>query len=131
MNARLAYLLVAGGGALGSVARFWISNAMLQRAGGTFPLATLLVNVSGSFAIGLFATLTGAEGRWLVGPEWRLAFMTGMCGGYTTFSAFSLQTMNLALAGDWLRASANVVLSLVLCLLAVWLGHVCAGALNR
>jgi CrcB protein len=64
-------------------------------------------------------------------PEWRLAFMTGVCGGYTTFSSFSLQTLNLATDGDWLRAAANVMLSVALCLGAVWLGHLCAAAISR
>lgn len=74
---------------------------------------------------------TGTEGRALMRPEWRLAFMTGVCGGYTTFSSFSLQTLNLATDGDWLRAAANVMLSVVLCLGAVWLGHLCATVISR
>src|SRR5207247_8085647 len=96
----------------------------------TFPLGTLLVNVSGSFVIGLFFTLTDSEGSWLVGPSWRQFVMVGVCGGYTTFSSFSLQTLNLARDGEWLYASANAVLALVLCLLAVWLGHLLAMSIN-
>ena len=98
--------------------------------GETFPLGTLVVNVTGSFVIGFFATITGVEGRWLVGPSGRNFFMTGICGGYTTFSSFSLQTLNLARENEWLYAGANAVLSLVLCLVAVWLGHVAASALQ-
>jgi CrcB protein len=108
---RLDYLLVAGGGALGSAARYWLSGIIGRWFGETFPYGTLLVNISGCIAIGFFATLTGPEGRALVRPEWRLAFMSGVCGGYTTFSSFSLQTLNLGLEGDWLRAGANIVLS--------------------
>jgi CrcB protein len=86
--------------------------------------------VSGSFIIGLFATLTAPEGRWLVGPSGRNFFMTGVCGGYTTFSSFSLQTLTLAQEEEWLYAGGNAVLNLVLCLVAVWLGHILALKLN-
>ncbi len=126
----LNYLLVALGGALGSIARFWASGVLANRFGEAFPWGTLLVNVSGSFLIGLFATLTAPEGRWLVGPAGRTFFMTGFCGGYTTFSSFSLQTLSLAEDGEWLYACGNVLLSVVLCLLGVWLGHVLALKLN-
>src|SRR5205823_4845409 len=99
--------------------------------GETFPWGTILVNVSGSFAIGLFAALTEpGGGRWLVSPAWRQWFMVGICGGYTTFSSFSLQTLSLARAGEWFYAGANAMLSLALCLLAVWLGHLLAMSLN-
>ncbi len=128
---RLDYLLVAGGGALGSIARYWLSGIVGRRFGETFPYGTLLVNVSGCLAIGFFAAYTGTEGRALLRSEWRLAFMTGVCGGYTTFSSFSLQTLTLATDGDWLRAAANVMLSVVLCLGAVWLGHLCATVISR
>lgn len=128
---RLDYLLVAGGGALGSVARYWLSGIVGRRFGETFPYGTLLVNVSGCLVIGFFATYTGTESRLLVRPEWRLAFMTGVCGGYTTFSSFSLQTLNLTMEGDWLRAGANIVLSVALCLAAVWIGHLCAATISR
>ena len=128
---RLDYWLVAGGGALGSVARYWLSGVVGRRFGETFPYGTILVNVSGCLAIGFFATFAGTEGRALIRPEWRLAFMTGVCGGYTTFSSFSLQTLNLSLDGDWFRAASNIFLSVALCLGAVWLGHVCAATLSR
>lgn len=124
------YLLIALGGALGSVARFALSGVVAQHIGETFPWGTLIVNVSGSFVIGFFATLTEPEGRLLVGPEGRQFFMTGVLGGFTTFSSFSLQTLSLARDGDWLRAGGNAVGSLVLCLLAVWLGHFAAASLN-
>ena len=124
-------LAVAFGGALGSLARFWLAEAFVALGMVYFPWATLLANVSGSFLIGLIAALTGPDGRLLVAPELRLFWMVGICGGYTTFSAFSLQTLTLAQGGEWGRAGLNVVLSLVLCLLAVWLGYVAAAWLNR
>ncbi len=127
----LGYLAVAAGGALGSVARYWLSGAVAQRFGETFPWGTILVNISGSLVIGFFATLTGPEGRWLVNPAFRQQFfMLGLCGGYTTFSSFSLQTLNLLEDGQGLAAGANVVLSVVLCLAAVWLGHLLAAVWN-
>jgi CrcB protein len=127
----LSYLWIAIGGALGSIARFWFSGFIAQRFGETFPLGTILVNVTGSFAIGFFATLTSPDGRVMVSPSFRQFFMIGICGGYTTFSSFSLQTLNLANDGEWLFAGLNVVSSVVLCLAAVWLGHVAATALSR
>jgi CrcB protein len=118
------------GGGLGTLARFGLSGVAARWTGEAFPWGTLLVNVTGSFAIGFFATLTGAEGRVLAPTGLRQFFMLGLCGGYTTFSSFSLQTLSLAQEGEWLRAGANVVASVVLCLVAVWLGHVLAAALN-
>jgi fluoride exporter len=118
------------GGGLGSLGRFWLGGWIANTVGQTFPWNTLVVNVSGSFLIGLFATLTGPEGRWLVSGSFREFFMLGVCGGYTTFSSFSLQTLNLAQDGEWFRAGANCALSLILCLLGVWLGHALAMYLN-
>jgi CrcB protein len=126
----LNYILVGVGSAIGGVSRFWASGVIANRFGQSFPWGTLVVNVSGCFIIGLFATLTATEGRWLVGPSGRNFFMTGVCGGYTTFSSFSLQTLNLARDEEWLYAVGNAALSLVLCLAAVWLGHVLAEFLN-
>ncbi len=129
--ARLAsYLWVAIGGALGSVARFWFSGVVARRFGETFPWGTLLVNVTGSFIIGFFATVTAPDGRWLAPAGFRTFFMFGICGGYTTFSSFSLQTLNLAEDGEWFLAGANVLGSVALCLVAVWLGHLLALAFN-
>jgi CrcB protein len=126
----LNYFWIGLGGALGSVARFWLSGFIARHFGETFPLGTLLVNVSGSFAIGFFATVTDTEGRWLVSPAFRQFFMAGVCGGYTTFSSFSLQTLTLAQDGEWLKAGANAVASLAFCLIAVWLGHLAGLSLN-
>lgn len=89
------------------------------------------MNVSGSFAIGLFAALTGPDGRWMANPRQSLFFMAGVCGGYTTFSSFSLETLKLAQEGQVLYALANVTTSVVFCLLAVWLGHLLGQTLNR
>ena len=127
----LAYLWIAIGGALGSVGRYWFSGVVARHFGESFPWGTLLVNVSGSLVIGFFATLTGPDGRWLV-PAWfrQQFFMLGVCGGYTTFSSFSLQTLTLAQDGEWLYAGANVLFSRRACLLAVWLGHLLAAGLN-
>lgn len=118
------------GGGLGSLARWWVSGWVANSIGQTFPWGTLLVNISGSFVIGLFATVTGPEGRWLASASFRQFFMVGICGGYTTFSSFSLQTLTLAEDGEWFKAAANCVLSLVLCLIGVWLGHVLAMQIN-
>lgn len=126
----MTYLLVAFGGALGSVGRLWFSGFVADRIGGTFPWGTILVNISGSFVIGFFAAMTLPEGRWLATSQGRAFFMYGICGGYTTFSSFSLQTLDLARSGDWLKAGGNVVASVVLCLLAVWLGHLLAMSIN-
>ncbi len=127
----LLYVLIALGGALGSIARFWINGLVSSQVGETFPWGTLVVNVSGSFVIGFFATLTAPDGRVFASSNTRQFFMTGLCGGYTTFSSFSLQTLNLARDDEWLRAGGNIVLSVVACLVGVWLGHVCASALNQ
>ena len=126
----LNYLWVGLGGALGSIARYWFSGLIARFFGETFPLGTLLVNITGSFVIGFFAMATSPDGRWLVAPGVRTFFMIGICGGYTTFSSFSLQTLNLAQDKEWLFASLNIAGSVLLCLLAVWLGHAAAALLN-
>ena len=127
----LIYLWIAIGGAIGSVGRYWLSGLFARGVGEVFPWGTLFVNVSGSFIIGFFYTLTGPDGRLLVGTSARQFVMVGICGGYTTFSAFSLQTLNLVRAGELLGAGGNIVLSVVLCLIAVWLGHWAATMINN
>ena len=125
----LNYISVMLGGALGTGARFWISGVVAEQVGELFPIGTLVVNVTGSFVIGFFAALTDPEGRLLVSPGFRQFFMIGLCGGYTTFSSFSLQTLDLVRDGDWFKAGLNTLLSFVCCLTAVWLGRVLAIAI--
>jgi CrcB protein len=126
----ILYLLIALGGALGSLSRFLLNGLISNWTGPIFPWGTVIINITGSFVIGFFDALTGPEGRVFVGQNGRQFFMTGICGGYTTFSSFSLQTLNLVNDEEWLLAGANVVLSVVSCLAAVWLGHVAAMWIN-
>jgi len=122
----LNYFWIMFGGALGTGARFWASGLVAERLGETFPLGTLFVNITGSFVIGFFAAMTDPAGSFLVSPRVRQFVTIGILGGYTTFSSFSLQTLDLARDGDWFRAGLNCVLSLVCCLVAVWLGRTMA-----
>jgi CrcB protein len=124
------YLWIAVGGALGSMARFWLAAFVAARLGPQFPWGTILINILGSFIIGFFATFTGPGGRIVASFDARAFVMVGICGGFTTFSAFSLQTLDLARANHWAQAGANILLSVVICLLAVWLGHLLATVLN-
>jgi len=126
----LIYLWLGIGGGLGTIARYVANGIVSRHFGETFPLGTLLINVTGSFIIGFFATLTSPDGRWLVGPTFRTFFMIGLCGGYTTFSSFSLETLALARDGEWFKAGTNAMLSFALCLMAVWLGHFLAANIN-
>jgi CrcB protein len=125
------YLYVALGGALGSVARYAVSLGAARWVGAAFPWGTLIVNVAGSFAIGLLAALVTADGRPTLGTDARAFVMIGILGGFTTFSSFSLETLNLARAGAVGAAAANAGLSLMLCLAAVWLGFAAAAIVNR
>jgi CrcB protein len=97
----------------------------------TFPWGTLIVNVSGCFVIGIFNALTGPDGVLLVPVNIRLFVMVGMCGGYTTFSSFSLETLNLMRGGEWLAAASYVLASVAFCLIGVWLGHIAGILVNR
>jgi CrcB protein len=124
------YIWVAIGGALGTAGRYWLSGLIARLIGETFPWGTLLINVTGSFVIGFFATLTGPDGRVFVGSTARQFVMIGVCGGYTTFSSFSLQTLNLMNDGEWFRAGGNIGLSVILCLIAVWGGSMLASTMN-
>jgi fluoride exporter len=127
----LAYFWIALGGALGSVARFWLNGAVSAKFGETFPWGTLVVNVIGSLIIGVLGALTMPEGP--MNSEVR-AFATrfimiGICGGFTTFSSFSLQTLNLIREREWLFAGGNMLLSVMLCLVATWLGFILGSVL--
>ncbi|CAA2140901.1 MULTISPECIES: fluoride efflux transporter CrcB [unclassified Hyphomicrobium] len=124
------YIWIAIGSAIGGVGRYWLSGVIAVLAGETFPLGTLIVNITGSIAIGFIATLTGPDGRLFVSSTTRQFMMIGLCGGYTTFSSFSLQTLNLMNDGQWLYAALNIGASVFLCLVGVWLGHVAAVHVN-
>ena len=124
------YFWIFFGSGLGGLARFALSGLVAHRFGETFPWGTFIINVSGSFVIGFFAPLTEPEGRLLVGSTTRQFVMTGLLGGFTTYSSFSLQTLALARDGEWLRAGANAGGTFVTCFLAVWLGHLCAAWLT-
>lgn len=127
----MTYLWVAAGAALGGVFRYWCYGAATRMGAELFPWGTLFVNVAGSAVIGFFATMTGADGRLLVSPDARVFVTAGLCGGFTTFSTFSLETLRLAQDRQWMHASANIAASLVLCLAGVWLGHLLASRLNE
>ena len=126
----LAYLWIALGGALGSVARFWFSGIVARQFGETFPWGTVLVNISGCFVIGVLAALSEPGGRHYLKPGGREFLIYGVCGGYTTFSSFSLQTLQLIMREEWLKATGNVVGSVALCMIAVWLGYLVAASFN-
>jgi fluoride exporter len=123
------YVCVAAGSVAGGVARYLVALLFATAAG--FPWATLFVNVTGSFIIGCYATLSGSEGRMPASVQQRLFVMTGFCGGYTTFSAFSLETLMLVRAGLVRTALTYIGVSVATWLLAVWLGHAMAVWLNR
>jgi fluoride exporter len=127
----ITYVWVAIGSALGGMSRYWLSGMVASAFGETFPWGTLIINVLGSLVIGFFATFSGPDGRIIVPSDTRIFVMVGICGGFTTFSSFSLQTLNLARDGEFLHAALNIILSVVLCLTAVWLGHIAAATLNQ
>lgn len=125
------YFWIALGSAFGGMGRYWCNELVAARMGPEFPWGTLLVNVAGSLAIGMLAALNASlDNPWL-GAEGRAFVMVGLCGGYTTFSAFSLQTLILFNNGDWLRTGGNILLSVLLCLIAVWLGYLAGSGLER
>jgi CrcB protein len=123
----ITYLWIALGGALGTVARYWMTNAVAALTGPLFPWGTILINIIGSFIIGLVAHMTTPVGRVPIPFDMRAFILVGICGGYTTFSAFSLQTLELARTGHWFQAGGNIVLSVVLCLIAAWAGYALAS----
>lgn len=131
MGLILNSLNVAIGGAIGSVLRFWLVETAVRALGGGFPWGTIVVNVTGSFAIGFLATLTSENDLSSEATAWRHFMLTGILGGYTTFSAFSLQSLRLMQEGRWEAAVANILGSMALCLLAAWLGHVAVTPWQR
>ena len=126
-----AYFAVMCGGAFGTAMRFWLSGFLSSRYGETFPVGTLVVNITGCFVIGLFNTLTGPDGAIITSSLTRQVVMIGILGGYTTFSSFSLQTLNLLQGGEWFRACMNIFLSVLMCIVGVFLGHLLASILNQ
>jgi CrcB protein len=127
----LSWFVVGIGAALGGMLRYGCSLAAAKAGAASFPWATLFVNVSGSLFIGFFATLSGPDGRLLIPANTRLFVMTGFCGGFTTFSTFSVETLRLLQDREWSYAALNIAGSLALCLLGVWLGHLAAAWLNQ
>lgn len=123
------YLLVAFGSAIGGCLRYALGRTMLGSS--SMPWSTMLINVLGCFAIGFFGTLTLAESRFAVPEPVRIFVMIGICGGFTTFSSFSLETYDLLRSGEWMHALGNVALSVLLCLGAVALGHLAAYPANH
>ena len=119
------YLLVAVGGAIGSVGRWALSNFIARHGGEAFPWGTIAVNVSGSFVIGVLAAIATLHPRLSSGGRSLLLHLliVGVCGGYTTFSSFSLQTLSLLQSKQYFAAGGNVLLSVVLCIVAVAIGH--------
>ena len=125
------YFWIFLGSGVGGLARFALSSLIAHRYGDTFPWGTFVINVSGCLAIGFVASLTDPVGRILVAPTTRQFIMTGILGGFTTYSSFGLQTVALAREGDWLRAGGNAAGTFVLCFAAVWVGHLCAVWVNK
>ena len=123
----LQILAIAGGGALGSLARFWVSTGIYQLFGRSFPWGTLVVNVSGSFVMGFLFVLFLE--RLAAAPEWRAAVLVGFLGAFTTFSTFSIETLNLMEEGFLLKALLNVAASVLVCLLACWVGVILGRSL--
>ncbi len=115
-------ICIALGSMAGGVARYFVSGLVARRFGETFPWGTMTVNVSGAFLIGIIAALATKEASLLASPQPWLFAVTGFLGCYTTVSSFSLQTLNLYRDGERLRATGNIVSSVVLCLLAVTCG---------
>lgn len=126
----VTYLWIALGGALGSASRAWVAVTMLKIIGPQFPWGTVLINIVGSFIIGFFGTLTASDGRFGAPSDIRAFVMVGICGGFTTFSSFSLQTLDLLRDGRPGQALGNIALSVALCLLSVAAGHYGAAAVN-
>ena len=126
-----SYISVALGSIVGAVARFLVSVLSVSQFGDGFPWGTLFVNVTGSFAIGFYAALTGPDGRVYASPRQRLFVMVGICGGYTTFSSFSLETLRLVQSGKAETAFVYLFVSVITWIAGVWIGHALAARLNR
>lgn len=126
----LAYLWIAIGSALGGMARYACSRTIALRYGETFPWGTLTVNVLGSIVIGFVAALAAPESRVMISPTARQFIMVGLCGGFTTFSSFSLQTLELVRNRDFAEAFGNILISVAACLAAVAIGYIAGATLG-
>jgi len=113
-------LAIAAGGAAGALLRFWVSNGIYAMLGRSFPYGTLAVNVLGSLLMGVLYVLL--VDKLALGPQWRAALLIGLLGAFTTFSTFSIETLNLMEEGEMVKALLNVLLSVTLCLAATWVG---------
>ena len=118
----LQLALIAAGGASGALLRFWMSNGLYALLGRGFPYGTLAVNISGSFVMGILYIIMMERAS--ISVELRAALMVGLLGAFTTFSTFSIETMNLIEAGELGKAALNIVLSVVLCVAGCWLGMI-------
>ncbi|HEX3989044.1 MAG TPA: fluoride efflux transporter CrcB [Verrucomicrobiae bacterium] len=127
-----SYAWVGLGSVCGGMARYWMSGLANAKWGEQFPWGTIIINITGSFLIGSLSAMVLPEGRLTTS---RIVvtqlLMYGLCGGFTTFSSFSLNTLTLARHGQWLWAFANVMISVAACLVAVWLGFMVGDMLNR
>ena len=127
----IASISVILGSAIGGAGRYALSGVVANWIGATFPWGTLIVNVTGCFVIGIFDTVTGPDGGVFVPTNIRILVMVGVCGGYTTFSSFGLEILNLVRSGEWFAAQAYILTSVVFCLMGVWLGHIAGVLINR
>ena len=125
------YLLVAAGSAVGGMARYACSGLGVRLLGETFPWGTLFVKVSGSLLIGLLAAGIPEDGKWLLVPDARALLMVGLCGGFTTFSSFSMESLNLMRNGAWTAAFGYIAASMLLCLAAAAAGYFGLTAIQR
>jgi CrcB protein len=113
------------------MARFFVSSSFARIMGEAFPWGTIIVNITGCFVIGVLATTTGPDGRIVVAPDFRQFLLIGICGGYTTFSSFSLQTLNLLRDSEYTAAAGNAAVSFIACMIAVWIGSVAGQWFNQ
>ena len=127
----MTYFWIIVGSIIGGVARYMCASFISTNLGEAFPWDTLLVNMVGAFIIGFFAALSSVDGIWSTSPEIRPLVIIGFCGSYTTFSTFSLQTLSLITEYKLFEAAANIILSVFICLLFVWIGHILGVYMNH